>query len=251
MELLLAIGAGVLLGVLNTVASSGSAVTLPLLMVMGLSPAEANGTNRVPVLIAALVASLSFIRAKLVAPRLAITILLPTVLGSLCGAMLAEQIPADQLRILIVSAVLVALALLFLGVKQALLKTFAEPLRLRWQEMVLLFGVGVWLGLIVLDGATYLLLILILALRMPLVQANVYKNLVLFATSVIALVIFGVQGDVNWEIGGLLALGSIAGAYVGAKIAVHPHAKIWTYRLLVTIILLELGHMALQYLHIT
>lgn len=250
MELILAIGAGVMLGFLNTVASSGSAVTLPLLIIMGLSPAEANGTNRVPVLVAALVASFSFFKAKLFAPKLALKILLPTVTGTLLGAVLAEQIPAKYLTMLIVFAVLVALALLFLGVKQALLKIFEEPLRLRWQEILMLFAVGVWLGLIVLDGATYLLLILILALRMPLVQANAYKNLVIFATSIIALAIFSVQGDVNWELGSMLAIGSIAGGYLGAKVAMHPLAKIWTYRLLVTIIMLELAHMGLQYLHL-
>ena len=90
----------------------------------------------------------------------------------------------------------------------------------------------------------------ILALRMPLVKANAYKNFVLFATSIIALAIFSVQGDVNWELGSMLAIGSIAGGYLGAKVAMHPLAKIWTYRLLVTIIMLELAHMGLQYLHL-
>ena len=53
-EIILAIVGGLLCGFLNTVASSGSAVTLPLLMFLGLAPLAANATNRVPVLIAAL-----------------------------------------------------------------------------------------------------------------------------------------------------------------------------------------------------
>jgi hypothetical protein len=36
----------------------------------------------------------------------------------------------------------------------------------------------------------------------------------------------------------------------GHLITVHPQAKMWTYRLLVTIIRLEVGHMGLQYFHI-
>ena len=52
-EIFIAVGAGLLCGFLNTVASSGSAVTLPLLIFMGLTPSMANATNRVPVLVGA------------------------------------------------------------------------------------------------------------------------------------------------------------------------------------------------------
>jgi hypothetical protein len=43
--------AGALGGFLNTVASSGSAVTLPIMISLGLGPMVANATNRVPVVI--------------------------------------------------------------------------------------------------------------------------------------------------------------------------------------------------------
>lgn len=66
MEIAVAIFAGLLCGFLNTVASSGSAVSLPLFMLLGMAPALGNGTNRVPVLIAAIVASVTFIRANII-----------------------------------------------------------------------------------------------------------------------------------------------------------------------------------------
>ena len=49
--LLLGLGAGLACGFLNTAASSGSAVSLPSWMLMGLDPISANATNRMPVLI--------------------------------------------------------------------------------------------------------------------------------------------------------------------------------------------------------
>jgi uncharacterized protein len=52
--LVLGVGAGRACGFLNTAASSGSAVSLPVLMTIGLDPISANATNRVPVLIGAL-----------------------------------------------------------------------------------------------------------------------------------------------------------------------------------------------------
>ena len=55
MDLSIAIIAGAACGFINTLASSGSALTLPALLLLGLSPADANGTNRLPVFFAALI----------------------------------------------------------------------------------------------------------------------------------------------------------------------------------------------------
>jgi uncharacterized membrane protein YfcA len=67
------------------------------------------------------------------------------------------------------------------------------------------------------------------------------------ATAAIALAVFSIKGEVNWELGGIMALGSIVGAFFGAKFALNPLAKIWTFRFLVVAIVLELMHMGMQY----
>jgi hypothetical protein len=56
--------AGLACGFLNTVASSGSAVSLPILLMIGLDPVSANATNRIPVLVGALSATWSFHRRQ-------------------------------------------------------------------------------------------------------------------------------------------------------------------------------------------
>ena len=251
MEIAIAIFAGLLCGFLNTVASSGSAVSLPLLMFLGMAPALANGTNRVPVLIAALVASLTFIRAKIIDWGLAAKILLPTALGSLIGAYLADQVPSGNLKLLITFAVLLALMLLFTGLKKVLMRNLKCYPRYRWQEVTFLVFVGIWLGFIVLDGSTYLLLVLILGMRLNLMAANAYKNLAIALTSTIALVIFSIDGNVDWKIGSFMAIGAIGGGFIGARLAMMPMAKVWTFRLLVTIILLEVLQMGIGYLHLS
>ena len=114
-------------------------------------------------------------------------------------------------------------------------------------EITILFLVGLWLGLIMLDGATYMLLAFIAFVHLPLIKANAYKNLAIFATSAVALVSFSIKGEVNWEIGGLMAIGSVIGAYLGAMLSLHPLAKVWTFRFLAVVILLELTHMCYQY----
>jgi len=246
-EIFIAVGAGLLCGFLNTVASSGSAVTLPLLIFMGLTPSMANATNRVPVLVGALIASITFLRAGIIDWKLAFKILTPTIIGSVFGASLAEYMPQNYIKLLIFIALLCAFILLFSGIKKLIENEFEEGIRYRGLEMVILFAVGLWLGLIVLDGATYMLLALIAFVRLPLIKANAYKNLAILATSVIALAIFSINGEVSWEIGSTMALGSIVGAFLGAKLALNSLAKVWTFRLLVTVILLELIQMGIKH----
>ncbi|CAM3727060.1 sulfite exporter TauE/SafE family protein [Polynucleobacter arcticus] len=246
-EIIIAVGAGLLCGFLNTVASSGSAVTLPLLIFMGLAPSIANGTNRVPVLVGALIASIAFLRAGIIDWSLAFKILTPTVIGSIFGAFLAVYMPENYIKLLIFIALICAFLLLFSGVKKLFEKELEESLRYSGLEIGILFAVGLWLGLIVLDGGTYLLLALIAFVRLPLVKANAYKNLVVLATAAIALTVFSIKDEVNWELGGIMALGSIVGAFFGAKFSLNPLAKVWTFRFLVAVIVLELIHMGMQY----
>jgi len=162
-SLLLGFGAGLACGFLNTAASAGSAVSLPILMMIGLDPVSANATNRIPVLIGALSATARFHQRKALPWEVALKVSLPVMMGGLIGAGLAEVLPGRDLALIITAAVLVALVLLFTKLKQAIESATSEPARYGVREFLLFTGIGVWLGFIVLDGATYLLLALTLA----------------------------------------------------------------------------------------
>jgi uncharacterized membrane protein YfcA len=248
MSILLTLLVGFFCGFLNTVVSSGSAVSLPFMLFLGLPPAVANATNRLPVLVASVAATIRFNRAGLIDPRVARWILAPSVAGALCGVSLAASMQPDQLRLLTTLAIVTALMLVLGRAKEALVKAVSSPPRLGASQAVLLFLVGVWLGLIVLDGATFLLLTLMLAVGMPLTTANAYKNLTLAATAALSVLLFAGLGDIDWQIGGVLSAGGLIGGVVGARFSMIPAAARWTYRLLVAVIVVELVHMAWEYL---
>jgi uncharacterized membrane protein YfcA len=247
LELVAAVLIGVFSGFLNTLASGGSAVALPLLIATGLSPAIANATNRLPVLFGFGTASLTFFRAGIYRPALVARVLIPSVSGGIVGVMLADGVSSHLLLMVINGALLVALVLLFTAIKNVLLKAFEAPERYRLVDVALLFLVGIWLGLIVIDGATYLMLVLILGMRMQLPSANAYKALVGFTLNVVAVALFARNGHVDWTMGATMAVGSVAGGYIGARLSLSPHAKIWTFRVLVAVMAGELVHMAVQY----
>src|SRR5437899_4413303 len=109
--LAVALGAGVACGFLNAAAAAGSAVSLPILMLIGLDPVSANATNRIPVLLGGISATLGFQAKKSIPWPLAIKVAIPTTLGSVVGAVLAELLPGRDLGLAITAAVLLALVL--------------------------------------------------------------------------------------------------------------------------------------------
>lgn len=238
---------GAACGLLNALASSGSAISLPALLMLGLPEAMANATNRLPVMIGALMATFSFARRGQLDWKAGMKFVPPAAIGSLIGAFAAEFLPSRQMGILITGAVLIALVLLFTKIKAALEReSIAEP-QVTSRSTVLIFLVGAWIGLIVIDGATYLLLVLILVCGYALPQANALKVLLIAVTTLVPVMFFSGTGEIAWAEGSVLALGSIAGGHAGAHFSSHPAAKAWAFRLLVVVIFLEVIHLGWHY----
>jgi uncharacterized membrane protein YfcA len=205
------LGAGLACGLINTLASSGSAISLPVLMMLGLSPLAANATNRLPVLFGSLMALNTFQRNHEVNWRAGFIVAIPATLGSVAGVLAAEVVPRRDLALIISAAVLAALLLLFTKLRQMVER---NPHRLEHITVAGLFamcGVGFWLGFIVLDGATYLLLVLILMFHFDLVHANALKVLLLVTTTLVPIAMFASAGNIRWSEGLTMSAGSLAG----------------------------------------
>ena len=245
--LVIAAFAGLICGFLNTVASSGSAVSLPILMTLGLHAINADATNRLPVLIGGVAATFQLARRKAIPWRMAFLVSLPTTIGAIAGALLAEAIPSSDLRLFIVVAVMMALVLILTKLKQLINSAHSAEMRFGIREIILFLLIGLWLGFIVLDGATYVLLILVLAVRLPLIQANAIKNFVLVPTTLVAMIIFASRGSIDWQLGGLMASGSVVGGLLGARLSVSEQAKKWIVGLLITVIVGELLNLMVRY----
>ena len=236
--------AGLVCGFLNTVASSGSAVTLPILMAIGLPAAAANATNRIPVLIGAMAATIQLARHGAIPWRRGVMVGAPMVLGAVSGAIISEHLPGHDLRKIIVGAVVIALILIFTKLKRLLDAASSDDFRLNIKTVCLLFMVGVWAGFIVLDSGTYMLLVLVLAVGLPLLEANAIKNFVTLLATLAAMLVFVEHQSVDWRIGGPMGAGSLIGGLLGARVAISGHARRWVVGLLVVVIVGELMHLA-------
>ncbi len=198
-EVLLFLG-GAAAGFVNTLASSGTAISLPILLFLGLPPHVANATNRLTVLAAACSSTLTFARKKTIDWRHAPHVVLPIFGGSIVGALLADWLPDEGLRQFIVLALFLSLVLALVGRRRMLTSSEEQLVRLGPVQISLLFLVGIWAGLIVLGSYTGLLLVLIFGAGYGLVQANALKVVAGIAMTVAALLVFAQHGEVDWRL---------------------------------------------------
>jgi uncharacterized protein len=240
--------AGMGCGLVNTLASSGSAISLPVLLMFGLSPLDANATNRLSVLFGSLMALRTFQAKGAVDWRPGLKMAIPATLGSVAGVLAAESLPGRGMAMVIMGAVMMALLLLVTRMKSVLERPLLGTPGITTAGMIALVGVGFWLGFIVLDGATYLLLVLILMFHYDLIRANALKALLGVATTLVPIAMFTGHGSIHWTEGLVMSAGSIGGGYIGARLTMYERAKFWVYRILVAVLLLEIVHLGVQYL---
>jgi hypothetical protein len=229
--------AGFLCGLITTVASSGAAVSLPLLLAIGLDPIMANATNRLPIMAASVTAIMSYHRQKMIDWQVAWKTGIPTSLGSVAGAFLSLQINGREFKLAIAVAVAVALFMLFFRLRKTLNSDQKPQLVFGPRQFIVFFVIGLWIGFIVLDGATFLLLALTGSIGMGLVAANAVKSALILPSVLASVLVFQYQAVIDWRIGALLSLGSVFGGYVGARIATSAIAKqiiFWTLAVVLT-----------------
>src|SRR5262245_9581487 len=242
-EIFIVVAAGLLSGFINTLASSGSAVTLPLMILLGLPATVANGTNRVPLLAGALAALFAFHRAGVLEWRNGLVFSIPLIVGTVAGAALASVLDARVMGWAVVVAVVAALIMLVSNPKRFLRGAAPDGPRVGLFTAALFVPIGVWAGFIVLDSATYMLLGLVVVVGYDLIRANAIKSLFLLWISLASLLVFYVEGEVDWRIGVWLAAGSIVGSWTAGLLATKEWAKVWVFRLLVIVILAEIGQL--------
>ena len=218
---LLLTGAGFLAGVINTLAGSGSLITLPVLIFLGLPATVANGTNRIGVILQNIVAGLSFNRSRVLDLRGALVLSVPAIFGSLLGASIAVNLNEELMQRVIGAVMVLMLFVIVLRPERWLEGTVLNLEKtVNWQQAVVLFVIGVYGGFIQAGVGIFLLAALVLSVGYDLVRANAVKIIIILVFTLSSLLIFANNNQVDWAAGLLLGLGNMAGAWVAARLAV-------------------------------
>lgn len=215
------IAAGFACGFINTLAGSGSLITLPLLIFLGLPANVANGTNRVAILLQNVVAVGSFRQQQVLDLRRGMMLAAPAAIGSIIGAQIAVSLDQETMRRVIGVLMVVMLVVILVRPKRWL---EGQPEQLGPHpgalQLIIFFGIGIYGGFIQAGVGIFLLAGLVLAAGYDLVRANAVKLLIVLCYTVFALGIFILNDQVRWLIGMILAIGNMLGAFVASRLAV-------------------------------
>ena len=239
---LLAVIAGAIAGVINTLAGSGSLVTLPMLVFLGLPADVANGTNRVGVLLQNVVGIAVFRRGGYSQSAGSCWIIVPSVVGALLGAAIATVLDNSSMELAIGVVMLIMLGVLISNPKRWLReKSEAISGRPGIGVILLFFVIGIYGGFIQAGVGVLLLSGLVLASGYSLNHANMIKLTIVLLMAVIALPVFVYYNQVDWGLGALMAIGQAIGAWAAANYATRiPDANLWVRRLLIVIVLISI-----------
>ena len=230
------IAAGFGAGFINTLAGSGSLITLPLLIFLGLPPNVANGTNRVGVLFQNIISTESFRRNKVLDGRGGLILSVPAILGSILGAQIAVNLDEETMRQVIGGLMVVMLIVILVRPRRWL---HGELNRMQGRpsfwHLLIFFGIGIYGGFIQAGVGIFLLAGLVLGVGYNLVWANPAKNFIVLLFTISALIVFQRNGQVIWTIGLILAIGNSLGAWVAARMAVDRGAEFVRWVLIVVV----------------
>lgn len=238
--------AGLVSGVINTVAGGGSILTLPALIFAGVPAGAANATNRIGIIMQNCVAIGRFRKGNVIEQGLTWRVTLVGLAGVVIGAKLAAHIPDHQFEKILGILMLALLPLILLKPKPRLSKGEGtadawSPLSFRGKGAVLaaFFFLGVYAGFLQAGVGIMILIALGYLVRMDLVRGNYVKLVFILVQNLIALLTFIHSSvEIYWIAGLFLTAGQMSGAWVGSWVAIKKGEK-WILVILTAAIILS------------
>ena len=223
-ELLLA-AAGLVAGTASAMVGGASLLTFPTLLAFGLPPLAANVSNTtglVPTSVGAALAS----RLELEGSRSRLAFLaVPTVLGAGTGAVVLLTTPARVFEAAV--PYLIAGASLLLLAQPWIVARAGQRLRRsdRRGSWASAFVSGLYAGYFGAAAAVLFMALVGLFSTESIHQLNAIRNVLIGVSNAVAMVIFAFVAPVHWDAAGALAVGSLVGGMVGARLARRVPAR--------------------------
>jgi uncharacterized membrane protein YfcA len=228
-EMVAVAAAGFAAGGINAVVGSGTLVTFPVLLAVGLPPVTATVSNSLGLVPGNLTGAIGY-RRELAGQRSLLIRLLPaSILGALTGAFLLLHLPPSSFEAIV--PVLIALAVVLVAVQPALQRSLRNrrpvedgaPPHIGRGRLTALFAgaylTGSYGGYFAASQGVLQIGIFGLLLRESLQRLNAIKNVLTTAVNGVAAATYIVVANdrVDWRASALIAVGAILGGYTGAR----------------------------------
>lgn len=226
-ELALLVLAGFAAGWINVLAGGGSMFTVAAMTFMGFPGPVANGTNRIAVIAQSLSAVGAFLSKGLSEFRLSASLSAAASIGAFFGAKAGVALDGVWFERTLALTMLVVLALMATS-RDA--PAQEDPSGGRPRNFLLghalMVGAGAWGGFIQIGVGFLIMPILYRVMGIGLVQVNVHKVFIALVFTSVSFAVFASAVPIRWDAGAALAVGTIAGAWLGAHSTLRHGAKL-------------------------
>ena len=225
--------AALVAGFVDAIAGGGGLITVPALLLAGASPVEALATNKLQGTFGSGTAAMAYARAGHVRLRDQAAMALVSGLGGAGGAMLAHLIPAEVLR-LIMPVILIGVAGFFAFRKGLTDADRVERLRPAFFTVTAVPLIAAYDGLFGPGTGSFFMIAFVVLAGFGVLKATAHTKLLNFASNLGSLGVFAFSGATWWMLGLAMALGQVAGAALGARVAMRVGARVIRPLLVVT-----------------
>ena len=216
----LLVTSGIVVGFINTLAGGAAIISLTTFMVLGLPLHLANGTNRIPTFFENLTASANFLRNRRLNVRVGLKLAIPAIVGNILGSQVAVTVDEQVIKICLGAILVAILVFMAFSTEKRIKRNAGQGLRIRYIDYFWFLLIGFYGGYIYVGIGYMILAVTLMSMRMDLMTANAIKGFVLMVSLPFSMVVFMMNGEVNYTFGFIHAAGNVLGAFLASQYAV-------------------------------
>lgn len=211
-------GLGLLVSCINSIAGGGSTLSLPVMILLGLPPTVANGTNRIGILIGNISSVLNLRKHGYLNSKIYRQLFWPTLAGALFGIFFLVNLHDKVFQGIL--SVAICLVVVMSNLKTDVFgkppATPPEHLTAGWFFGYLLVSLY---GCIIQVGVGFVQIFTLSRYTgLDLIHVNALKNALTTTFLLVSTTGLIITGKVNWPLAIAMCIGAWAGGYIGSKL---------------------------------
>jgi len=228
---------GIIASIIGTMVGGGSIVSIIFLIFIGLPPQVAIATDRLGSLGQTITAFLKFLKAKKIVWKYVPILALISLAGSLIGANILLNVNPKILQKIVGIILLLLLPVIFLKKEVGVEHNTPKKLNMLI-GIALYFMVQIFAGFFGGGTGSLIFYILMIFFGLSIIETSATMIIPGFVLMISSVVIFALNGILDYKIGFVLMMGMATGGYIGAHIALKKGSK-WIKGLFTVIVIIS------------
>ncbi|MBN2344710.1 MAG: sulfite exporter TauE/SafE family protein [Deltaproteobacteria bacterium] len=228
---------GALASFTNMLSGGGSMIVLGFMMLLGVDPATANGTNRVGVLVSTATGAAAYRSENYTDIRESLKLGLWSIPGAIAGAFFSVRISGALYEKLLAIVMIAVVVSMFLPKRST--KKKDAPGKGKWMYPAMLL-VGFYGGAVQVGVGIFIYAALRHLGNMPLMRVNMHRVFIVLIFIVPVMAVFIWSGKINWAYAVVLCIGNAVGSWVTVKWTLKKGDKMIKIGLAASVVLMSM-----------